>query len=375
MKKFKEVLLKLETLEVDYKKLQASNSTSDSKLNLTADLKVLKQQKKPQQDLQVVPSTQIIDESEKIISKSAPPIPPPLPTKFFAFNGPQSPNKNIPKSKLPMKCFNWSKLPLNSYEKTLWKNVNDENVYKLLDLDEFQKIFSAYQKPNESDSLRQSASISTTVNQHSINDFSSLGSISKSTRKEFSVIDFTRGRNLSILLSKLKMTTNELKTILLNMDANDDLPKDMIDQLLKFIPTAEEEALLEDNISELTNMAKADRFLYECSKIFRYKQKLEILCFKKKYLERYKEIRQKVEAVTKCCQILKSSKNVVQLLEIVLALGNFMNQNNKKGVAVGFSILNLNKLIDIKSSNERSFSLLHFLIVTIQDKVNRGLKR
>jgi hypothetical protein len=59
----------------------------------------------------------------------------------------------------------------------------------------------------------------------------------------------------------------------------------------------------------------------------------------------------------------------MQMLEIVLAMGNFMNQSSKKGVAVGFSISNLNKLIDIKSANDRSFSLLHFLVTTIQDKV------
>jgi dishevelled associated activator of morphogenesis len=165
------------------------------------------------------------------------------------------------------------------------------------------------------------------------------------------------------------MTTNELKNILLNFDDEDELPRDMIEQLLKFIPTVEEETLLEDNLTELTNMAKADRFLFEVSKIYRYKQKLETLLFKKRFLERYKEIGQLIDKIIKCCQILKSSKNVMQMLEIVLAMGNFMNQSSKKGVAVGFSIANLNKLIDIKSANDRSFSLLHFLVTTIQDKV------
>jgi dishevelled associated activator of morphogenesis len=239
-----------------------------------------------------------------------------------------------------------------------------------LNLDEFQKTFSAYQKSNENDSL--TSTIVTSNSQHSLNNnFRSLENITKvkTTRKEFSVIDFTRGRNLTILLSKLKMTTNELKNILLNFDDEDELPRDMIEQLLKFIPTVEEETLLEDNLTELTNMAKADRFLFEVSKIYRYKQKLETLLFKKRFLERYKEIGQLIDKIIKCCQILKSSKNVMQMLEIVLAMGNFMNQSSKKGVAVGFSIANLNKLIDIKSANDRSFSLLHFLVTTIQDKV------
>ena len=382
--KAKELHIKLLNLENEFKKFQLQmGSTRISSLNsVSFDIIDNVKVSTLKNDHQVVPLFKNDYDEQQVSSKSLPssppppPLPPPLPLGklFFGANGPPSPktNKNIPKSKVAMKCFNWSKLPLNSYEKTLWKNVNDENMYNILNLDEFQKTFSAYQKPNDIDTP---ATIITPTSQYSLNNnFRSLDNNTcnlkvKTTRKEFSVIDFTRGRNCTILLSKLKMSTNELKNILINFDADDELPKDMIEQLLKFIPTVEEETLLEDNLSELANMAKADRFLYEVSKIYRYKQKLEMLFFKKKYLERYKEIGQTIDKIIECCQILKKSKNVVQLLEIVLALGNFMNQSHKKGVAVGFSISNLNKLLDIKSANDRSFSLLHFLIVTIQEKV------
>jgi dishevelled associated activator of morphogenesis len=143
----------------------------------------------------------------------------------------------------------------------------------------------------------------------------------------------------------------------------------MIEQLLKFIPTMEEFFLLEENRSELANMTKADRFLYDMSKVFRYKQKLESLYFKKKYAERQRELSAKLTLIIDCCKRLRTSQSLVSFLEIVLALGNFMNQSHRKGVALGFSIANLNKLIDIKSSNDRSFSFLHFLINTIQEKV------
>ena len=377
--KNKELQIKLKSLEADYKKLQHQfesknkiTSLSSVNLDIKQDIKLLDQKKNEIRD-ENQGAKKLKENSEQVTSKSLPPppsapLPPPLPT-FGESPSPKT-TKKIPKSKVPMKCFNWNKLPLNSFDKTLWKNVNDENIFTILNLDEFQKTFSAYQKPNETDSL--TSTIVTPNSQYSLNHtFRSLENITKikTTRKEFSVIDFTRGRNCTILLSKLKITTNELKNILLNFDDEDELPRDMIEQLLKFIPTVEEETLLEDNLSELPNMAKADRFLFEVSKIYRYKQKLETILFKKKYLERYKEIRQLIDKIINCCEILKKSKNVIQLLEIVLAMGNFMNQSHKKGVAVGFSISNLNKLIDIKSANDRSFSLFHFLVITIQDKV------
>ena len=50
------------------------------------------------------------------------------------------------------------------------------------------------------------------------------------------------------------------------MDSGEQLPLDMVEQLLKFTPSAEEAALLEEHQDELDSMARADRFLYEISK-------------------------------------------------------------------------------------------------------------
>jgi len=286
------------------------------------------------------------------------PIPPPPPPPPRMYDAPPSPNmsKKIPKCETPMKCFNWNKISQLNYDNTLWKNVNEEKLYSVLDLKDFQRTFSAYQKPQETDASNSEHPKATKL------------------KKEFSVIDSRRAHNCTILLSKLRMTNDELINLILNMDPNDELPKDMIEQLLKFIPTMEEETLLEENRSELANMTKADRFLYDMSKVFRYKQKLESLNFKKKYVERQRELSAKLTSIIDCCKRLRSSQSLVSFLEIVLALGNFMNQSHRKGVALGFSIANLNKLIDIKSSNDRSFSFLHFLINTIQEKFPQVLQ-
>ena len=53
---------------------------------------------------------------------------------------------------------------------------------------------------------------------------------------------------------------------ILSMDSRDQLPIDMVEQLLKFTPSAEEAALLEEHSEEIDSLARADRFLYEISK-------------------------------------------------------------------------------------------------------------
>ena len=46
---------------------------------------------------------------------------------------------------------------------------------------------------------------------------------------------------------------------------SEDLSKDMLEQLIKFIPTKEEVDLLNEHKNEIKRMARADRFLYEMS--------------------------------------------------------------------------------------------------------------
>lgn len=53
---------------------------------------------------------------------------------------------------------------------------------------------------------------------------------------------------------------------ILSMDSRDQLPIDMVEQLLKFTPSVEEAALLEEHSEEIDSLARADRFLYEIAK-------------------------------------------------------------------------------------------------------------
>lgn len=50
------------------------------------------------------------------------------------------------------------------------------------------------------------------------------------------------------------------------MDRGEQLPVDMVEQLLKFTPSAEERALLDEHCDDTDSLARADRFLYEISR-------------------------------------------------------------------------------------------------------------
>ena len=54
------------------------------------------------------------------------------------------------------------------------------------------------------------------------------------------------------------------------MDSRDQFPVDMVEQMLKFTPSPEERALLDEHADEIDHLARADRFLFELSKYERF---------------------------------------------------------------------------------------------------------
>ncbi|KAK9956383.1 hypothetical protein ABG768_014119 [Culter alburnus] len=263
--------------------------------------------------------------------------------------GPSLKKKNIPQPANPLKSFNWAKLSENKLEGTVWADVDDSKVFKILDLVDIEKTFSAYQ--------RQQKEAEEDV-------------LSSKKVKELSVIDGRRAQNCNILLSRLKLSNEEIKRAILTMDEQEDLPKDMLEQMLKFVPEKSDVDLLEEHKHELDRMAKADRFLYEMSRISHYQQRLQSLYFKKKFAERIAEIKPKVEALAKASKEVLHSRNFKQLLEVVLAFGNYMNKG-QRGNAYGFKISSLNKIADTKSSIDKNITLLHYLITILEKKYSK----
>uniref|UniRef100_A0A8C4P2V7 Dishevelled associated activator of morphosis 1 n=1 Tax=Dromaius novaehollandiae TaxID=8790 RepID=A0A8C4P2V7_DRONO len=242
----------------------------------------------------------------------------------------------------------------NKLAGTVWTEIDDAKVFKILDLEDLERTFSAYQRQQKEDAIDDTLS-----SRHKV--------------KELSVIDGRRAQNCNILLSRLKLSNEEIKRAILTMDEQEDLPKDMLEQLLKFVPEKGDIDLLEEHKHELDRMAKADRFLFEMSRINHYQQRLQSLYFKKKFAERVAEVKPKVEAIRAGSRAVLQSSSLQQLLEVVLAFGNYMNKG-QRGNAFGFKISSLNKIADTKSSIDKNITLLHYLITIVEKKYPKVLR-
>ncbi|XP_060843204.1 disheveled-associated activator of morphogenesis 1 isoform X3 [Rhopalosiphum padi] len=305
----------------------------------------------------------------QLVIKSNGPAPPPAPPPLHIppSNLPPPPgclpqlvvrqrSVEIPKPSAPLKSFNWAKLPETKVAGTVWADIDEGKMYSSIDLEAVDKLFCAYQNQKQSNGT-------TAANEGSSEDLRKTGN---NKSKVLSVIDGRRAQNCTILLSKLKMSDEEIARVIMDMDSKDILPLDMVEQLLKFTPGPDEAALLEEHSFDLDSLARADRFLYEISKIAHYDQRLRSLVYKKKFITWTGEVEGRTKIVMEASREVARSRRLRKLLELVLALGNYMNKG-ARGNAWGFRLSSLNRLTDTKSSSVRGITLLHY-IVDMADK-------
>lgn len=136
--------------------------------------------------------------------------------------------------------------------------ISSPKVHAVMDMPDFERTFSAYQRTN-TDSMGSQD----TLKRRSKTQLTLSGG---DRQKELSLIDGRRAQNLNILLSKYKLSEEKVRNMVLGMDREGKVGKDMVEQLLKYVPTSAEKELLEGHLHEKANFARADQFMLVTSR-------------------------------------------------------------------------------------------------------------
>lgn len=111
---------------------------------------------------------------------------------------------------------------------------------------------------------------------------------------------------------------------------------------------------------------------YQC-RIPHYEQRLKSLHYKKRFMMTVNDLSPRIASVMEASREVARSRRLRKLLELVLALGNYMNRG-ARGNASGFRLASLNRLADTKSSSLKGTTLLHYLVQVIEKKFKDLLK-
>jgi len=188
----------------------------------------------------------------------------------------------------------------------------------------------------------------------------------KDAVQELKLIDSNRAQNFSIVLSRFRLNIDDIKSSIHTNDSDNILRCEVVEQLLKFIPTKEEIETLNQYSEEVHRMTKADKFFFEIAQIPRYEEKLKAIHYRKTFEERLQLAQYQIDSISDASIELTKSKAIEKIFLIILALGNYMNKG-ARGNSPGFKLNSLSKLRDTKSADGQQ-TLLHYLAEHLDTK-------
>uniref|UniRef100_A0A8C3UAT3 Formin-like protein 2 n=1 Tax=Catharus ustulatus TaxID=91951 RepID=A0A8C3UAT3_CATUS len=254
------------------------------------------------------------------------------------------------KTKFRMPVFNWVALKPNQINGTVFNEIDDERILEDLNVDEFEEIFKT---------KAQGPAMDLT---------SSKQKIPQKGSNKVTLLDANRAKNLAITLRKAGKTADEICRAIHVFDLKT-LPVDFVECLMRFLPTENEVKVLrlyERERKPLENLSDEDRFMMQFSKIERLMQKMTIMAFIGNFAESIQMLTPQLHAIIAASVSIKSSQKLKKILEIILALGNYMN-SSKRGAVYGFKLQSLDLLLETKST-DRKQTLLHYISNVVKDK-------
>ncbi|XP_039591685.1 formin-H isoform X4 [Polypterus senegalus] len=260
------------------------------------------------------------------VTIAAPPPPPPPPGKR-AFQ---------PVSKRT-KPFHWDLLPQDKLVKTFWTQSDTSKI-----------------KINESKVYEQFCIQDTGVN------------VGVESAANINILLNPKiAHNFNIFLKSFHVRPCELKDKLLIINEKDGgLTDEQITSLRRYLPTPDDVEMYKSCKSSDSELHVVDQYMKEMCIIPHLSHRLDLLLTIRELPVSMEDLHPLISQKIKMCTQLRDSKSFVCVLEHLLVIGNYLNENAGKGTTKGFRLSSLTKLSQMRGK-ERKFTLLHALVEQI----------
>ena len=265
------------------------------------------------------------------------PPPPPPPGGVAAVK-----KKANPKPKVPMKGFHWRAFKARQIPNTVWTKVDDERIE--LDQDELASLFCKNEPKAKAPSSEKAAA----------------------KPKKISLISMKRANNVGIMLARFKIDPPALRKAILTLDPVV-LTPDMVRALQMAIPQPEEVEVLNAFSGDRALLGPVEVFMFEMLSIPHLGQRLQAIETKLRFEAELLELEESIQIVADATEEVKNSDAFVKVLEVILAIGNYLNGGTSRGGAYGFQLDAILKLPATRATGKQT-TLIHFLVSFLQTR-------
>nr|XP_033819846.1 delphilin-like isoform X3 [Geotrypetes seraphini] len=235
------------------------------------------------------------------------------------------------------KAFHWDPVPQEKINKSIWacynpdkRKINISKIYHQFRIQEVQSTLS-----NES-----------------------LGN-------QAILLDSKIAHNFNIVLKSFQIQPAQLKEKLLILyEDKGGLTDEQVMALRRYVPTPKDVQIYQSFRGSVSGLHIVDQFMFEMCNIPHINRRLDILLIIRELPRCMRDLQPLIKKKIDMCKQLLSSQRFVAVLEYILVIGNYLNENAGKEKAKGFHLSSLAKMPELRGK-EKSFTLLHALVEQI----------
>ncbi|KAM9351041.1 uncharacterized protein ABDE67_008339 [Symphorus nematophorus] len=171
--------------------------------------------------------------------------------------------------------------------------------------------------------------------------------------------------NFNIFLKSFPVQPGELKDKLFIINEEDGgLSDEHITSLRRYVPTLEDVEMYKSHKGPVTELHIVDQYMMEMCNIPYLSTQLDLLLTLRELPIGMNDLQPLINQKIRMCTQLNNCRSFVSVLEYLLAIGNYLNENARKEKAKGFRLSSLTKLSQLRG-RDRKFTLLHALVEQI----------
>ncbi|XP_021347830.1 uncharacterized protein LOC110446827 isoform X2 [Mizuhopecten yessoensis] len=271
-------------------------------------------------------------------------IPPPLPPRPGRTNK-VYPNKPIIHPKVKMKPLDWTRIIIKDTSEgtpsTIWHTM----VEPKLEAEEAERLF-------------QSAE---TADIKSLYD--DIARVRGKTKQQLvTLLDVEKSRRAVYTMKSLPCSMNDVISVVTSLETKQ-INSDRFAELLELIGGGNEIEKVQFHVRRKTSatLDYPEYMLYEMSKVSHCKERMDFLRFRYRVQWHLFETEQQLKELHTACEEVTNSSALKNLLQSLLAVGNYLNGSSENGQADGFGLEVMNRLKEVQDRDAKG-NLLEFVL-------------
>lgn len=271
--------------------------------------------------------------------------PPPPPPPGMGGPPPPPPPGGMPqKPKLKLRKLNWTKVPKNELETSIFRHLQLQGI-KL----DIPMLIEYFKIPDEQKKKKKKGQ--------------------KEEKKQ--LLDLKRANHIGLLMSMLKMSPADIGNALVKCKT-DKFTEDNLKGMIKLLPTDADFQMMKEFLNAppevINTLGPPEQFYLQLMKIPRLESRLRSFLFKSQFSSNIARLKEDIASCHHGVKVMKENKLLGLFLELILSIGNFLNQGTAAGNCFGYRVDILTKLKDTKSPVKTEYSLLHYIAYFAEKK-------